>query len=221
MAMPHADATDSMNTHKPADEMHRPHVNAALVVSFISATWTTASAVTAIAIGLSTDTSVLVAFGAVGIVDAIGSLALAYHFHHALRHDALSDNLERIAHRVVLFGLFTVGTASAIGGIVRLAGSQKSEASILGVTIAAASLIALLVLSTNKIHIAARIGSPALRSDGQLSLVGASQAAVTLGGAAATKWLEWRWADAAATTIIGGVAIGLAVTTWRTEHDKQ
>ena len=95
-----------------AGDIHRPHVNAALVVSLLSATWTTVSAVAAIAIGLRTDTSVLVAFGAVGIVDAVGSLALAYHFRHALRHDALNDDLERIAHRVVLFGLFSDGISS-------------------------------------------------------------------------------------------------------------
>jgi divalent metal cation (Fe/Co/Zn/Cd) transporter len=205
----------------PSDGFHRPHVNSALLVSALSVAWTVVSSSLAVTIGVRTHTAVLVAFGAIGIVDAIGSVALAYHFQHGLRHDRLSDELEKLAHRVVLVGLFSVGCASVLGGLVRLAIAQTSEPSNQGVALAAISGVALIALSARKQQVARRIASKALLSDGHLSAVGATQAAVTLTGTAMAGWLGWYWADAAATTLVGSVAIWVSVSTWRTEHAKR
>lgn len=206
---------------RPVDErdgFHRPHVNAALSISVQSVLWTVLTSTASIVVGVRNATAVLVAFGAIGIVDAIGSLALSYHFHHALRHDALSDELERVAHRVVLVGLFCVGSAAIVGGIVRLTLHQVSGRSDEGVVLAALSLAALIYLSARKQHIAQRVSSAALRSDGHLSAIGAMQAAVTLGGTVTARWLGWTWADAVATAVVGCVAVALAIATWRAEH---
>ena len=201
-----------------SEGFHRPDVNSALLVSVQSVAWTVAASTAAVAIGMQSGTAVLVAFGAIGIVDAIGSIALVYHFQHGLRHDELSEELERLAHRVVLVGLFVVGCAAIIGGLVRLTIDQSSDPSYVGVALAAASLVALIGLSVRKQQVARRVSSNALRSDGHLSAIGATQAAVTLAGTAATLWLGWHWADAAATTVVGCVAATLAIVTWRAEH---
>jgi hypothetical protein len=201
-----------------SDGFHRPHVNSALVVSAQSVVWNVLASIAAVALGIRSGTAVLVAFGAIGIVDAIGSVALVYHFHHALRHEALSEELERLAHRVVLVGLFLVGCAAVIGGVIRLMMDQSNEPSAAGVALAAASLVALVALSARKQRIARRVSSDALLSDGHLSAIGAMQAAVALAGTAATLWLAWDWSDAAATSIVGCVAVTLAIFTWRAEH---
>ena len=202
---------------RPSDGFHRPHVSAALLVSALSVVWTVVASSLAVTIGVRSHTAVLVAFGAIGAVDAIGSVALVYHFQHGLRHGRLSDELEKLAHRVVLVGLFSVGCASVLGGLVRLALSQTSEPSDPGVALAAISVVALIALSLRKRQVARRIASKALLSDGHLSAVGAMQGAVTLAGTAMAGWLGWHWADAAATTIVGSVAILVAASTWRTE----
>jgi divalent metal cation (Fe/Co/Zn/Cd) transporter len=189
-------------------------VNGALLVSIQSAIWTIVASTAAVGLGLRSHTAVLVAFGAIGFVDAVGSMALVYHFRHALRHDRMSDRLEKRAHRIVLVGLLMVGSAAIVGGLTRLAMGRSSEASNAGVALAAASFIVLTVLSARKRSIARLVSSNALRSDGHLSAIGAMQAAVTLAGTAATRWVGWRWADAAATTVVGCVAATLAVATW-------
>jgi divalent metal cation (Fe/Co/Zn/Cd) transporter len=193
-------------------------VNSALLVSALSVVWTVVSSSLAVTIGVRSHTAVLIAFGAIGVVDAIGSVALVYHFQHGLRHDRLSDELEELAHRVVLVGLFSVGCASVLGGLVRVAIAQTSEPSNQGVALAAISGVALIALSARKQQVARRIASKALLSDGHLSAVGATQAAVTLTGTAMAGWLGWYWADAAATTLVGSVATWVAVSTWRTKH---
>src|SRR5262249_22003816 len=144
----------------------------------------------------------------------IGSIALAYHFTHALRHDALSDELERLAHRIVLTGLLVVGLSAVIVGTMRLALATSSDTTVAGIVLAAVSFVVLSVLAWRKTAIARRIGSAALRSDGHLSAIGAAQAAVALAGTAAAYSFGWSSADAIATTVVGVLAIVVATASW-------
>jgi divalent metal cation (Fe/Co/Zn/Cd) transporter len=201
--------------HDTPDGMNRPHVNSALRVSMLSMIWTLVSSVLAVIIGLRSRTSVLIAFGAVGVVDAIGSATLTYHFLHGLRHGQLSERLERLSHRIVLIGLLVVGSAAVLGGVIRLILNSSRGSSEAGVVLAGASFVVLVALSSRKVQVARRIASDALRSDGHLSAVGAVLAAVTLVGTVVERWLGWHWADAAATVVLGVIAVWLAITTWR------
>ena len=210
--------TEESRVPQRTDGFHRPHVQSAFTLSVQSVVWTVMSSSLAVTFGIRSNTAVLVAFGAIGIVDAIGSVALANHFHHGLHDDELSERLEKLAHRVVLLGLLVVGSSAIIGGVYRLRFPQTSDTSALEVALAATSLVALVVLSVRKQKAARRIDSAALLSDGHLSAMGAAQAAVTLAAIAITSSLGWHWADAVATVVVGGVASWLAVTTWRSER---
>jgi len=192
----------------------RADIDRALAVSLQSVAWTLTASTAAILIGARTHTAVLVAFGAVGLVDMVGSVALAYHFRHGLQHDRLSDQLETLAHRLVLVGLLVVGISAVATGIVRFIVAAGGAPSDPGLAIAGASVLVLSYLSARKRSMARRVGSDALRSDGHLSAIGALQAAVTLSGAAVTRWLGWDWADALATTAVGSVAVTVAVVSW-------
>jgi divalent metal cation (Fe/Co/Zn/Cd) transporter len=194
---------------------HRPDVHAAGMVSLVSVVWSVLASCIAIALGVASDSAVLVAFGAIGFVDAAGSVALTYHFRHALRHDALSERLEQIAHRVVVTGLFAVGIAAVAVGIFRLVTGETSDSSGAGTALAAVSLVVLAGLSARKQKLARRVGSDALLADGRLSGVGALQAGVTLFGTVAALALGWDWADAVAAGLVGLVAISVGVVTVR------
>jgi divalent metal cation (Fe/Co/Zn/Cd) transporter len=198
--------------------MNRRDVVAALRVSLLSVIWTLLSSALAVDFGLGSHQLVLVAFGAVGVVDAVGSVALTCHFRHALRHGQLSERFETIAHGVVLVGLVSVGGAAIATGAFRLSTGHSGGSSNAGIVLAGASLVLLLVLSSQKRRIARRIDSSALRSDGHLSGVGATFAAITLAGTGLERWLGWHWSDATATVILGAIAVWLAVSTWRSEH---
>lgn len=192
---------------------HSSDVRSAWLVSVVSVLWTVVTGAAAVAIGVSSGSAVLVAFGAIGFVDAMGSAALVYHFRHGLRHDALADHLEHAAHRVVTVGLFAVGLGAVIVSVARLATGHEGDSPALGAALAAVSLVVLVVLSTRKVAIAARVASPALRADGLLSGVGAAQATVTLVGTLTARWFGWTWMDSVAAIAVGTVAIVVAVTT--------
>jgi len=194
---------------------NRNPVRSAWLVSFVSVVWTVAASSVAIGLGVTDNSAVLVAFGAIGFVDALGSVALVYHFRHALRHDELSERLENIAHRVVVTGLFVVGAGAVIVGVARLVGGSTGGSSGAGTALAAISLVVLTLLSAQKQRLARLVGSDALLADGRLSGVGAMQAGVTLFGTAAASKLHWDWADAVAASLVGLVAIGVAVDALR------
>jgi len=194
-------------------EPHRSHVQSAWLVSLQSVVWTVLASCIAVTLGVASGSAVLGAFGAIGFVDALGSIALVYHFRHALRHEALSEQLERLAHRVVVVGLFTVGTGAVVVGIARLAAGSTGQSSNAGIALAAISLVALIALSARKQSLARHVGSDALLADGRLSGVGALQAGVTLFGTAAARGFDWNWADPVAASLVGIVAITVAIGT--------
>jgi len=184
---------------------------AARRVSELSVVWTAVSSALAIALGVVSGSMVLIAFGAIGCVDAVGSIALVHHFRHALRAEEISDRFERRAHQIVIAGLGIIGTATIIASAVRLVTGASSSTSPAGAVVAAVSLVALVSLSARKQRVARRVGSPALLADGHLSAIGALQAAVALAGLVAAQLLGWEWADAVAALAVGAVALTLAL----------
>ncbi|MBV8981279.1 MAG: cation transporter [Acidimicrobiia bacterium] len=207
--MPFSDATES----------GRSLVRAAFVVSVLSIVWTVLTGCAAVALGVMSGSVVLVAFGAVGALDALGSAALAHHFRHGLRHDVLSQDLERLAHRIVTIGLVVVGVAAVFGGVLRLWLGGARASSDAGTVVAGSSVVVLIVLARRKVVLARKVGSPALRSDGHLSAVGAAQAAVTLVGTL-TALVGWHGADPTAAVAVGAVAFSVGVQSWRGESTR-
>jgi len=75
-----------------------------LRVSQTSLAWTMFAGAGAIAVGVLGNSLVLIAFGAIGLLDAVGSGSLITHFRHARRHEAISELHERRALIVVTIG---------------------------------------------------------------------------------------------------------------------
>ena len=158
-------------------------LRAGLRLSYITVAWTTVACATSIGLGAAAGSLVLVAFGVTGLLDAAGSAVLAAHFRHVLRHEAASEHLERLAHRVISSGLLVTGAATAVESIRRLLADADAHRSVPGAVIAGLSAVVLAVLARAKRVTATRLGSGAMLADSWLSAVGALLAALTVGGA--------------------------------------
>jgi divalent metal cation (Fe/Co/Zn/Cd) transporter len=180
-------------------------------VSATSAAWTFAASLSAIFIGLGGESVALVAFGVVGLLDCAGSVALVAHFKDA-RSGGNAEHTEQIALRVITFGLVAVGLATAVVSVNRLRSTDTTSGSLPSIILAAASLLVLSLLSVRKRHVSIRLPSHPLHADSHLSAVGAILAAVTLAGTAASRSLNWWWADPVAALAIALGAIGLGMT---------
>ena len=189
-----------------------PHaVQAGLWVSLISVGWTVVAGLGAITIGAVGNSLVLIAFGATGLLDALGSGTLIVHFRHALRHEAMSEHRERVALRVVTLGMAAIAVATIADSSFRLASPSTSRPIPLGVFLAGASVFVLAFLARQKQRIAARIPSPALHADGWLSATGAALALFALLGTGLEAGLGWWWLDPIASIGVAGGAGALSV----------
>lgn len=195
-------------------------LRAGVRVSAVSIVWTVSASAASIGLGIASGSLVLIAFGAVGVFDAIGSAVLVAHFRHAIRHDTISVRRERVAQLVVATGLLIVGSATIVAAVTRLVRKDHAHASVAGLVVSAASIVVLAVLATMKRRIGLRVPSRALRADGGLSAVGAGTALAALVGAALNQAAGWWWMDPGAACAIAVGAVGLAVVTLRTNDPE-
>jgi hypothetical protein len=149
-----------------ADDVSTDDLWVAHRASVASIVWSVLAGTTMIVLGVQSST-VLVAVGAVGDVDGVGSVALVHHFAHGLRHAELDDRFERRAHRIVTVGLVIVGVATVAVSIVRLAVGTASDAGAPATIVAGVSAIVLALLAAVKVRVGRRIPSHALVADGQ------------------------------------------------------
>jgi divalent metal cation (Fe/Co/Zn/Cd) transporter len=193
----------------PTDDLRR-----GLRWSAASVTWTMVASTTTIAAGLAADSLLLVAFGAVGAVDLIGSVVLFVHFRHALRHVAIHEARERVALLVIATAMGVIAAGTIALSALHLAHHTVARTSTLGTVVAGASVVTLTVLARGKIGVG-RVVSRALVADGHLSIVGALLAAVACVGTIATSVFNWWWLDA-----VGSIAIALVAAVVAIDHAR-
>jgi len=190
-------------------------LRAGMRVSAVSIAWTLSSSVAAVTIGIASGSLVLVAFGLTGVLDAAGSATLVLHFRHALRFDTFSERHERLALRVIVGGLLSVGGLTAVESVRRLASRAPSQSAPAGVALAVISIVVLAGLSRRKLAIARRIPSRALLADGGLTAMGCLLAGVTVVGTGLASAFGWWWVDPVAAMAVACGAVGIAVVMTR------
>ena len=191
-------------------EFERVHLRDAHNWSMATVIWTVFASGIAIAAGVAAGSLLLVSFGAIGTLDAVGSVVLVVHFRHALRHEAISLRHERIALATIAAGMAFVALTTAIASGHRLVGHTGADSSPVGVSIAACSVLALAVLAGGKRRVGGRVASRALIADSHVSTVGALLALFTVAGTTATSTLSWWWLDPSASLCVAMVAIAVA-----------
>ena len=122
-------------------------------VSVLSIAWTMLASTVAILIGASAANLALFAFGCIGLLDAVGSVALVIHFRHALMHQTFSEPHERVAFLIVTGGLVGVALATIFESLSRLVTRTHGGQTVAGIGVAAVSVVVLGALSRRKIAV--------------------------------------------------------------------
>lgn len=186
-------------------------VRRALRWSQASIVWGAMASSIAIASGVAAGSLLLIAFGAVGLLDVTGSVLLVVHFRHAARHQQLSPMRERRALVAIAAGMGVIAVATLVESAHRLVGHHTANASSVGMAIASASVVALAILAGGKQRTGARLRSRALVADGHVSAMGACFGAFTVGGTLTTTTFDWWWIDPAGSVAVALVALVIAV----------
>lgn len=191
----------------PAPGRRGRRLRAALVVSYLSAGWSTFGGSMSVVAGIAAHSTALVGTGADALADLLSTVVLIWRFRKERASHPAPDRLERRAQVVSSTCLLVVGGGLLLGGGLRLAAGTGARPTSLSLGLAAASVAVLPGLSWRKYRVAGRLASRALRTDAHIGMIGATTAACTLAGLAATD-LGYPAADPIAGLVVGVLAAG-------------
>ncbi len=158
-------------------------------LEFLTIGWNFIEAIVSVGAGLLAGSVSLIGFGIDSVIESLSGAVLLWR----LGHD--DDRREGQARRLVAVTFFLLAAFVAFGSARALIANRPPDASVLGIVIAALSLIVMPVLARAKRAVALRISSSALVSDSRQTDLCAVLSAILLVGLALNAWLGWWWAD--------------------------
>ena len=184
----------------------RDPLSDALRVSWVCVTWSLASGIASLVVGLTAGSLSLGGLGASVLIDVISSAVLIWRFRRERGAGEFPEAAERRAQLVAALGLVAIAVALAASGVQHLVTQAHPDTPALALALAAANLAVLPLLARWKYRVADEVGSLALRTDAHITMVGTSTSALTLIGLGLDRAFGWWWADAVAALLIAVVA---------------
>jgi len=177
-------------------------------LEYLTLGWNSLEALAALIAGAFSGSIVLIGFGLDSVIENGSAAALLWRLRQSNDADEQRRaRAEALALRAVdwLFLLLAAYVAAHSGWM--LWQREMPERSLVGLAVAALSLIVMPLLARAKRRVAAALSSGALQADSRQSDFCAYLAAITLGGLGLHALLGWWWADPAAALAIS-VLIG-------------
>jgi divalent metal cation (Fe/Co/Zn/Cd) transporter len=187
-------------------------VSSALHLSYFTIGWNGAVGALALVVATTTGSLALAGLALNALIDSSASLVLVWRFRAERTSPERAEHLERHAQGFIILAMAGVALYVGFEAVRVFANESHADESTLGVIIAALSVAVLPWLGRQKLHVASRLASVALRGDGVLTLAAAALAAITFIALLATSALGWWWSDPGAALLI---ATALAVKATR------
>lgn len=173
-------------------------------------TYNVIEAVVALTEGTRVSSSALVGFGLDSVVEISSAAAVAWQFS---AKDP--ETREKAALRFIAFSFFALAAYVAVDAVLSLLGFGEARPSLIGIVLAAASLVVMPVLSLTQRHTGRELGSRSAVADSKQTLLCTYLSAILLAGLVVNSLLGWSWADAIAALGIAAIAVREGINAWR------
>jgi divalent metal cation (Fe/Co/Zn/Cd) transporter len=176
-------------------------VRRGLQLSYATLAYNCLEGVIAILAGLAAGSIALVGFGADSLIEVTASITAIWR----LRSDSDTsrrDRSERISLRIIGALFLALAAYVAADAIQSLITRQAPDASLVGLVLAAASLVVMPLLANAKRKVAVAMGSGALAAESRQTMLCTYLSAILLGGLILNAALGWWWADPVAALIM-------------------
>lgn len=183
-------------------------------LSWLSLAWMTVEGAVAISAGLVASSIALVGFGLDSVVEGVASLIIVWRFTGSR---VFSHAAEQRAQRLVAVQFFLLAPYVGYESVKALATGEHPAVSVVGIALAAGSVVFMPMLGIAKERLADQLGSAATKGEGRQNMLCAYLAGALLvgllGNAIAGAW----WLDPAVGLLIAAVAVKEGVDAWRGE----
>ena len=163
-------------------------------LEYLTLAWNSLEAIASIGAGLIAGSIALVGFGFDSVIECTSGAALLWRLRDERR--------ERTALKLVGASFLVLAAYVAIDAVKVLITKEPPEKSIVGICIAALSLIVMPVLARAKRRVARELNSGAMHADSRQTDLCAYLSAILLGGLVLNATLRWWWADPVAALIM-------------------
>lgn len=179
---------------------------------FVAATITynVVEAVVALTEGVRVSSTALIGFGLDSVIEVSSAAAVAWQFA-----GTDPESREKAALRVIAFSFFGLALYVTIEAVHSLLGSGEAQHSVVGITLAAVSLLVMPVLSWAQRRAGRELGSLSTVADSKQTLLCTYLSAVLLVGLLLNSLLGWSWADPIAALVIAVIAVKEGVNAWK------
>jgi divalent metal cation (Fe/Co/Zn/Cd) transporter len=182
-----------------------------LVAATIS--YNIAEAVVAISAGAVASSTALIGFGLDSVIEVSSAAAVAWQFS-----GKDPEARERVALKVIAVSFFALAAYITVDSTRSLLEGASAKHSIVGIVLAAVSLVVMPVLSVAQRRAGRELGSASAVADSKQTLLCAYLSGVLLVGLLLNSLLGWSWADPLVALVIAAVAVREGREAWRGEH---
>jgi len=162
-------------------------------LAYVTVGWMVVEAAVAVWAGVRAKSVALLGFGGDSVIEVASGVVVLWRFW-----GAASATRERLAARLVGWGLVTLAVLVALDSVTALVQRRMPAVSIPGLVLTATSVVVMPFLAAAKRRVAGQAGSRALAGDARQSDICAWLSAVTLVGLGLRATSGWWWADSAA-----------------------
>jgi divalent metal cation (Fe/Co/Zn/Cd) transporter len=166
----------------------------------------------AVVAGIVAGSIALIGFGIDSAIEGFASVIIVWRFTGSR---TLSHKAEDRAQKLVAVQFFILAPYVAIEAIRALVNGSRPDESVVGIALAASSLVVMPLLGRAKQRIGRRINSSATASEGKQNLLCAYLAAALLVGLLGNALVAAWWLDPLVALLIAYVAVREGVEAWR------
>src|SRR6266508_1593622 len=160
--------------------------------------WNLTEAVVGIASGVIAGSIALIGFGVDSIIESFSGAILLWR----LQHHKADEKRDQLALKFVGISFFVLAAYVAADAAKTLIQREPPHASIVGICLAAVSIIVMPLLARAKRRVAARLNSRALAADSRQTDLCAYLSGILFVGLILNALFEWWWADSIAAILM-------------------
>ena len=185
-------------------------VRRARLLAGASVAYNVIEAVVAITSGRIADSTALVGFGLDSTVEVMSGLVILWQFGHPV-----PEEREHLARRLIAVSFFALAAYVTVESVRAVLAREQPDPSVVGIALAALSLVVMPLLSLWQRRTGRELGSGAVVADSTQTLLCTYLSAVLLVGLLANALVGWWWLDPVAALVIAAVAVREGRSNWR------